>query len=274
MILFPNCKINIGLDVVARRDDGYHEIITAMYPIPWNDVLEIVPAKGASTTLRSYGRAIACTAENNLVIKAYRALDRRIKIPPVDIYLEKIIPDGAGLGGGSSDAAFTLTGLNHIFSLGLSKEDLAEIASEIGADCPFFIYDTPMLATGIGTELKPSGAVIDGMTVLIAKPAGVNVSTALAYRGITPAKPEHQLAESLSMPIKEWQYRIKNDFEKSIFPIFPEIARVKHTMQSHGAIYSSMSGSGAGVFGIFEDDNLAETARISLHGCDTFICRL
>ena len=155
MIFFTTCKVNIGLNIVARRQDGYHDIETLMVPIDWHDVLEIVPAKGDKTTLTVLGRQVDCAPEDNLVMKAYRALDAVTPLPPVDIYLEKIVPDQAGLGGGSADASFTLTGLNEMFSLGLSKERLAEIAATLGADCPLFVYNRPMLATGTGTTLQP-----------------------------------------------------------------------------------------------------------------------
>lgn len=203
MILFPNAKINLGLNVVRRRPDGYHDIETLFYPVPWRDILEIVPAAGDTTTLTVSGRAVDCPAEKNLVMKAYRALDSVTPLPPVDIYLHKVVPDGAGLGGGSADAAFTLTGLNELFALGFSKEKLAGIAATIGADCPFFIYDTPMLATGIGDVFTPVALDLSGYTLVIVKPQ-VSVSTKEAYACIRPEAPAYNLAEVAAAPIASW----------------------------------------------------------------------
>ena len=157
MITFPNAKINLGLHIVSRRSDGYHNIETVFYPIPLTDSLEIVPAKGAESTLTCYGRVVDCPVEKNLVMKAYRMMEEAYGLPPVDIYLVKHIPDGAGLGGGSSDASFCMKMLNDMFEIGLSAEQLAAMAAKIGADCPFFIYNQPMIATGIGDVLEPIG---------------------------------------------------------------------------------------------------------------------
>ena len=166
MILFPNAKINIGLNIVSRREDGYHNIETVMYPIGWSDVLEIVPARGNDATLTVTGREVNCPPEKNLVMKAFRLFQENTGIGNVDIYLHKIIPDGAGLGGGSADAAFTLIGLNKMFECNLNNEQLAAMAAKIGADCPFFIYNTPMLATGIGT-LAFFASIIYALIIII-----------------------------------------------------------------------------------------------------------
>ena len=170
MVTFPNAKINIGLNITSRRDDGYHNIETIMVPIPWCDILEIVPAKGPESTLTIHGRPVNCPTEKNLVMKAYRAMEKRYNLPAVDIFLHKIIPDGAGLGGGSADAAFTLSALNQLFEIGASDAELADIASTIGADCPFFIYNKPMLATGIGTDFTPISLDLSGYKILVINP--------------------------------------------------------------------------------------------------------
>lgn len=273
MILFPNAKINVGLNILSRRPDGYHEIETIMYPIGWNDILEIVPAKGAESTLTVTGRSVDCPIEKNLVMKAYRALRARVEMPEVDIYLRKIIPDGAGLGGGSSDAAFTLIGLNRLFSLGLSDEYLAEVAAEIGADCPFFIYNRPMLASGIGTDFKPTELSLKGYRLLVIKPA-VSVPTAKAYAGVTPHPAEYELSKIADLPIDEWQGRIVNDFEQSVFAAYPEIVEVKEYLAEMGAVYTSMSGSGSAVYGVFDGDKLAEQARSRFPLYDISECEL
>lgn len=260
MILFPNCKINLGLHILARRPDGYHDIETVMVPVDLTDILEIVPAKNDKTTLTVTGNHVDCPPEKNLVIKALRAVEKFInKQLPVDIYLRKIIPDGAGLGGGSSDAAFTIKGLNNIFNLALTDQEMASIASTVGADCPFFIYNRPMLATGTGTILCPIQLSdnLKNLTCLIIKPTE-GVSTAEAYAGVTPRKPAVILKDVLSTPVDKWQSLLVNDFEKSVFEKRPEIADVKQKFIDSGAIYAAMSGSGSSVFGLFENDKMAD----------------
>ncbi len=270
MVVFPNAKINLGLNIVARREDGYHNIETIMYPVKWCDVLEIVPAKGSETTLTVTGRKVDCPPEKNLVMKAYRLLNEIVDLPAVDIYLRKIIPDGAGLGGGSADASFTLMCLNQLFNLNLSDEQLAEIASHIGADCPFFIYNRPMLATGIGTVFTPVNIDLSGYKVAIVKP-DVSVPTAKAYAGVTPQLPCHNLKESITTPPSTWTEILKNDFEPSVFSAYPSIANVKERLKSLGAEYVSMSGSGSAVYGIFKDDILSEDLKNQFHGHDIFV---
>lgn len=279
MILFPNAKINIGLDILRKRPDGYHDISTVMYPVGWCDVLEIVPAKGLSTTLTTTGRKVDCPPEKNLVMKAYRALEDVVEdLPPVDIYLRKVIPDGAGLGGGSADAAFTLVGLNELFSLGLSEERLSAIAAGLGADCSFFIYNKPMLCTATGTTMSPIDVPsLKCYNLLIVKPQ-VSVPTAAAYAGVTPVIPQHDLSALIGgFPFEKL---IKNDFEKSIFPVYPEIERVKDCLYNElGAVYASMSGSGSAVYALFDadkmpTDKLAERAEEYFVGLDYFSCGL
>lgn len=273
MILFPNAKINLGLDILRRRPDGYHDIETVMFPVPWRDVLEIVPAKGNETTLTVSGRHVDCPPEKNLVMKAYRALAGTIELPPVDIFLRKIIPDGAGLGGGSADAAFTLKGLNDLFALDLSDNDLAEIAAGLGADCPFFIYNRPMLCTGIGTEFTPVDLDLSGLTLVIVKPQ-TSVPTAEAYRHTTPAMPQTPIAEIIRQPVGEWSGRLKNDFEPSVFPAYPSISEIKARLNGMGAVYTSMSGSGSSVYGLFGDDILADTLTEAFAGSAVFTAKL
>lgn len=274
MVVFPNCKVNLGLRVLRKRPDGYHDIETVMIPTGWCDVLEIVPAAGTETTLTVSGNKIDCPSDNNLVMKAYRAVGKVAPLPPVDIFLRKIVPDGAGLGGGSSDAAFTIIALNQLFQLGMSLEQMSEIAAEIGSDCPFFIYNRPMLCRGRGTEMTPVSVFPFNGSMLIAKPQ-VSVSTREAYSGISPRVPDNTLEELLHHPVGEWgNIGVHNDFEDSIFPLHPEIAQVKAVMESGGASYCSMTGSGAAVVGLFATDKLAEDARALLGGCVTFCGRI
>lgn len=273
MILFPNAKINLGLDIVRKREDGYHDIETVMIPTGWTDVLEIVPARGVETTLTVSGRCVDCPPEKNLVMKAYRVLAEKVELPPVDIYLRKIIPDGAGLGGGSADASFTLRGLNELFALGLSDETLAEIAAGLGADCPFFIYNRPMLCTGIGTEMHPVHVDLAGMTLVIVKPQA-KVPTAEAYSRTSPRRPDTPLSEIIRRPVSEWRGLMKNDFEASVFPAHPEIEQVKERLIAEGAVYASMSGSGSAVYGLFGRDILAEDMTAAFPGCPVFVSKL
>lgn len=273
MILFPNAKINLGLNITARRPDGYHDVETVMIPVAWHDVLEIVPAKGPETTLTVYGRRVDCPPEKNLVMKAYRALADTVGgLPPADICLEKVIPDGAGLGGGSADAAFTLLGLDSVFNLGLPVADLEAVAARIGADCPFFIRNRPAFCHGTGTDIEPFDGIFPFCaSVLIAKPRVAAVSTRDAYAAVVPRRPDCDIRQILAMPPAGWRGRLANDFEVSVFPLLPEVAALKEAMYAGGAVYAAMSGSGASVFGFFEDDNLAQALRRSLPHCDTCI---
>lgn len=273
MVVFPNAKINIGLNIISRRQDGYHNIETVMYPIDWCDILEVVPAGGDKTTLTTTGNPVNCPPEKNLVMKAYNLLNETTPLPPVDIYLHKIIPDGAGLGGGSSDAAHLLIALNSMLSLNLSDDTLASITARIGADCPFFIYNRPTLATDTGTTLSPIDLSLDNHSIAVVKP-DVSVPTAQAYAGVTPQTPATPLIHSINLPIDSWQQSIKNDFEKSIFPIHPIISEIKQTLLSLGAVYASMSGSGSAVYGIFKGDILADTIKCHFPHCATFSTRL
>lgn len=259
MILFPNAKINLGLNVARRRSDGYHDIETLFYPIGWCDVLEVVdgPEGEERVTLTVTGRSVDCPTERNLVWRAAMAFREATGSRcPYDIYLHKVIPDGAGLGGGSSDAAFTLRALNEAEGSPLSSERLAEIAATIGADCAFFIYNRPMAATGIGTDLTPVELSLDNMLVAVVKPEA-GVSTAEAYRGVTPAVAESTPAEIvMSLPPCKWQEVLVNDFERSVFAVRPEIAEVKSRLLAMNPVYCSMSGSGSAVYALFSSDGL------------------
>lgn len=268
MILFPNAKINIGLDIIGRRPDGYHNVETLMYPVGWRDVLEIVPTMTGRVNLTVSGRSVDCPPEKNLVMKAVRAIEAETGVNiSADIFLRKIIPDGAGLGGGSADAAFTLVGINKVFNLGLDEPHLASIASAIGADCPFFIYNRPMIATGTGTQLTPCDLSLAGLNIAIVKP-GRSVATRQAYAGVKPATPQHRLADSLGLSVDQWLSVIKNDFEPSIFPQLPECAAIKERLIEMGAQYASLSGSGSAVYGIFDRDILSERLTEDFPECD------
>jgi len=248
MISFPNAKINIGLNVVSKRTDGYHNLETIFYPLHLSDALEIV--KSEQTTLSTSGLKMDGDPTNNLVFKAYQILKNKYNLPPLKIHLHKVIPFGAGLGGGSSDAAYCLKMLDEYFNLKLTTILLEDYAAQIGADCPFFIQNNPTFASGTGNQFQTIKLDLSGYKILVAKP-DISVSTPEAFRNIQPKKPQFDLREIDKLPIKDWRNTIVNDFEKSVFPLYPQIKKLKEDLYSLGAIYASMSGSGSAVFGIF-----------------------
>ncbi|MGE0587391.1 MAG: 4-(cytidine 5'-diphospho)-2-C-methyl-D-erythritol kinase [Cyclobacteriaceae bacterium] len=251
MVCFPHCKINLGLRVISKREDGYHNIDTCFYPIPWTDVLEIVPAKTNSFT--NTGISIPGKPEQNLCLRAYHLLAEEFDLAPVSIHLHKIVPMGAGLGGGSSDAAFTLKLLNDIFELDLSVDRLKNYAAQLGSDCSFFIEDNPMLGSGRGEVLAPINVSLKGKHIIVVKP-DVHISTVEAYQGITPTIPNRDVKGIVeNTQIEGWREVLVNDFEVSVFRQHPIIAEIKKYFYDAGAIYASMSGSGASVFGIFDE---------------------
>lgn len=248
MIFFPNAKINIGLNVVSKRQDGYHNLETIFYPVSLSDALEIVPAKSLDFT--ATGIKIDGNPSDNLVLKAYHLIRTDFDIPPVKIHLDKKIPFGAGLGGGSSDAANTLLGLDKLFNLQLSDRALHSYAAKIGADCPFFIKNEATYASGIGDQFEPVNLDLSDYKMVIAKP-NLSVNTIEAYRSIIPQKSDFDLRQITSVKVEEWRNIIKNDFEESVFSIFPEIENLKNAFYDLGALYASMSGSGSAVYAIF-----------------------
>ena len=249
MIVFPNAKINIGLHIVSRRPDGYHNIETVFYPLKLSDALEM--AETGKTGITFSGLHIEGEPRENLVLKAYELLKEDFELPSVQFHLHKVIPTGAGLGGGSSDAAFTLKMMNTYFKLNLNQKQLKEYAVQLGADCPFFIENQPSFATGIGDQLFPLNLDLFAYEIAIIKP-NVSVSTVQAYKNVVPALPAFSLKELHDIPLASWKEMVVNDFEKSIFPQFPEIKKWKDLLYESGAIYASMSGSGSAVFGLFD----------------------
>ncbi|NLV53578.1 MAG: 4-(cytidine 5'-diphospho)-2-C-methyl-D-erythritol kinase [Bacteroidales bacterium] len=256
MIVYPNAKINIGLNVVEKRPDGYHNLETVFYPIGLQDILEIqeldndIPESGYR--LKVTGSVLGGSPDDNLVVRAFKLLKQKHDLPPVSIGLYKHIPTGAGLGGGSSDAAFTMKTLNERFKLGLTTEQMEEYCAQLGADCPFFVQNKPVFATGIGNIFHPISLDLKYKQLVLVKP-DVFVSTKDAYAKVKVARPEKQLPELLAQPIETWKDNVVNDFESSVFPKYPEIAAIKDKMYDLGALYASMSGSGSSVFGIFDD---------------------
>ena len=252
MISFPNCKINIGLYVINKRNDGFHNIETVFYPINVNDALDIVKSPDGYFTFQTSGLKTEKNQENNLVVKAFRLFEKELDIPPVHIYLLKKIPHSAGLGGGSSDAAFTLKKLIELFELNLSILQLQLYASKLGSDCPFFIENNPVLATNKGDVFKDIKVSLKDYRICIVKP-NIHIKTTEAYQIIKPHNKSPMLADLKTAPISQWHKTIFNDFENVVFNKYPEIGNIKDTFYNNGAVYTSMSGSGSAVYGIFKD---------------------
>ena len=254
MITYPNAKINLGLNIVEKRPDGYHNLETVFYPINLQDALEVNLREGEDEfSLKVSGVSIEGKPEDNLVVKAYRLLKKDYPhIPAIDIHMYKHIPTGAGLGGGSADAAFMIKLLNEKFKLNLSIEKMEEYAAILGADCAFFIQNKPVFATGIGNIFEPIQLSLKGYYLVLVKP-DIFVSTKDAFAHIPPKEPTQSLKEIIRMPVETWRATMKNDFEESVFQKFPEIAAIKDKLYDLGAIYASMSGSGSSVFGIFRE---------------------
>ena len=254
MIAFPKAKINIGLNIVKKLDDGFHNIETAFLPIELCDILEFVASPNNKMEFTTSGLFIDGNDENNLVIKAYNLVAKDFQLPPLQIHLHKHIPMGAGLGGGSSDAASMLKMLNENFSLGLSVEDLIEYAKLLGSDVAFFIESKPTIGVGRGDILTQIDlTILKGLKIIVVKP-DIHISTSEAYAGVSPEVPKKKLIDTFQLPIEKWQGVIKNDFENSLFPNYPVLKDIKQKFIDSGAIYSSMSGSGSAVFGIFLKD--------------------
>jgi len=251
MIGFPNAKINIGLNVVEKRLDGYHNIETIFYPVDIFDSLEIIEAKELS--FHSYGISIPGNSSDNLCVKAFRLMKEKFGIPNVEIHLLKNIPFGAGLGGGSADAAWMLNMLNDKFELNLSVPDLENFAAQLGSDCPFFIRNSAQYATGRGEILSPIDTDLHKYSFALIKP-NFGISTKEAFSGLMPKASEQDLRELIKLPVKDWRGLIKNDFEESLFQKFPALEKIKNELYEKGAIYASMSGSGSTMFGIFEPE--------------------
>ncbi len=249
MVGFPNAKINIGLNVVEKRLDGYHNLETIFYPVNIFDSVEIL--EGKELQFFSYGLEIPGEVEHNLCVKAFRLLEAEFKIPNVHIHLLKNIPFGAGLGGGSADAAWVLKLLNEKFELNLSLEKLEDLAAQLGSDCAFFIRNTAQYASGRGEILEPVDIDLQKHTFALIKP-NFGISTKEAFSGLKPKPSSQDLRSLVKQPIETWKHQIKNDFEESLFPKFPALQKIKNELYERGAKYASMSGSGSTLFGIFE----------------------
>ncbi len=252
MIVYPNAKINIGLNIINKRIDGYHDIETIFYPIDLSDILEFIPLTGiTSSSIHITGMPVDGNRADNLCIRALELLKHHHDIPPLQIHLHKGIPVGSGLGGGSSDAAFMLKALNCYFNLQIKNEELVQLAAELGSDCSFFVNNTVSFASGVGDNLFPIDLNLNNYYFTIICPE-LTINTKNAYSCIRPKKPDISLKEAIKQPVKEWNKLIINDFEDVIAAQYPVINKIKNNLYKHGALYASMTGSGSCVYGIFE----------------------
>ncbi|MGL6266784.1 MAG: 4-(cytidine 5'-diphospho)-2-C-methyl-D-erythritol kinase [Chitinophagaceae bacterium] len=261
MILFPNAKINLGLNIIRKRPDGYHDLETFFCPVNLCDALEVIPQNSQILPEREVifsqsGINIEGNPEDNICVKAWKMLKKDFpNLPGISMHLHKVIPTGAGLGGGSADGAFTLALLNDLFHLNITKDKLKAYALQLGSDCPFFIINEPCLAKGQGEILEPISIDLSAYEILLVDP-GIHISTAKAFSGVTTNLPEKSIFTIIQQPVSTWRTELVNDFEAAIFPQFPEISEIKNNLYHSGAIYASLTGSGSAVYGIFEKGNL------------------
>ncbi len=251
MVVFPNVKINLGLHVLRKRSDGYHDLDTCFYPVPLTDILEAIPASEFSLT--QTGLTVPGDSDSNLCVKAYKLLKDRHDIPPVKMHLHKIVPMGAGLGGGSSDGAFTILLLNSLFDLNLSEAQMRSYAAQLGSDCPFFIVNRPMTGSGTGTDLHPIDISLAGTYIRIIHP-GIHISTVQAYSNLTPTENREPVSSLLRADKHSWKDGLQNDFCNSAYREFSILNEIEKSLYNDGAFYACMSGSGSAVFGLFEKE--------------------
>ena len=252
MIDFSNCKINIGLEIVSKRDDGYHNLESIFYPVPLNDSIEIIPNENGFELSQS-GFIVEGEVESNLIYKAWKLLNQRFNFGGIKVHLHKQVPMGAGLGGGSANAARVLQMINKEFNLELTDDDLIPIAAKIGSDCPFFIYNKPAFAYNTGTDFVPSKLDLSGYYIVIIKPE-ISISTQEAYYGIATQKSEIDLKNIKKLSLADWKNNVVNRFEKHLFVKYKQLQEIKNQLYNHGAIYASMSGSGSAIYGIFNKE--------------------
>ena len=270
MISFPHAKINLGLSIVSKRPDGFHNLETIFYPLPFRDVLEIVPSE--EIRFHQTGLSIPGRSGDNLVLLAYQLLQEKYpQITPLEIHLHKAIPIGAGLGGGSSDAACIILLINQFFDLNISSKQLDVYAMELGSDCAFFMQSAPCIARGRGDILEPVPLDLSEYSFLLIHPE-IKIETAWAYSKIKPVSPEYDLKESILLPIQKWVKTIHNDFELPVFEVYPGLRKIKEQLYASGAIYAAMTGSGSTIFGIFNKSALpvyfeVENARQTRINC-------
>lgn len=253
MVTFPNCKINIGLHVIQKRKNGQYNIETAIFPIPLNDVLEIIPSRDEKTTLTTTG--INVDTENNLCLKAFYLLQKDFHLPAIKIHLHKVIPVAAGLGGGSSDAASTLILLNDIFNLGLSPFQLFEYGSQLTNDCSFFLFNKPSIATGLGESMEVIRLSLSTYKILLIN-SEISINEMEIYQHAIPQLPSKEIKDILQQPVSTWKDDLQNDLEEIVFSQYPEIKSIRQELYNRGAVYASLNGSSSTVFGIFHPDTI------------------
>lgn len=250
MVIFPNCKINLGLNILQKRDDGYHDIETVFFPLPFADALEIITSKNVTKFINS--GISAGESENNLCLKAYLLVKKDYpQLPEINMHLHKVIPVGGGLGGGSADAVSTLLLLNKKYELNIPDSKLYGYALQLGSDCPFFLSNKPCVATGRGEKLNEINLSLSHYKILLINP-GILVNTKEIFQHIKPAFPVKKIKEIIQQPIDSWKKEMTNDFEKIVFSLHPEIKKIKEGLYLHKAVYASMTGTGSTVFGIFD----------------------
>jgi len=251
MVVFPNCKINLGLYVTRKREDGFHDIQTCFYPLNWCDALEVTETQDAEEfSFATSGLPISGQLEDNLIWKCFKAIQKDYALPPLQVHLHKVIPMGAGLGGGSSDAAFFIQLLDRKFNLNISFEKKMELAGGLGSDCPFFLKNTPVLATGRGEIFSDLSVNLDSYYILCVFPA-IHSHTGRAFSAIQPKEPANDLSDALTQPVEIWKDLVTNDFEGPVFSQFPILQEIKQSFYKQGAVYAAMSGSGSSIFGLF-----------------------
>ena len=253
MVVFPNAKINLGLHITSKRADGYHNIESVFYPIPLNDALEITENKLKKNNFNTIGIKIPQNGKLNLVEQAWEIVNEFKAIPNVDLELLKNIPIGAGLGGGSSDAAFCIKGLNKLFNLKIEEGKVLEMAGRLGADCAFFVKNKAIYAEGIGDEFSDLNLTLKGKFLVLVYP-NIHVSTPIAYKHVVPSQPKFDIKKVLKSPIEDWKSKLVNNFESSVFVEYPFIESIKNKLYEKGALYASMSGSGSSVYGIYDTE--------------------
>jgi 4-diphosphocytidyl-2-C-methyl-D-erythritol kinase len=256
VVVFPNCKINIGLQVTGKREDGFHDLETVFYPLAIKDALEILPAADAALPVAysSSGTTIDGDTNDNLCVRAYHLVKKDApSLPSIQLHLHKAIPSGAGLGGGSADAAFTLQLLDRLFELSLTGDQLADYALQLGSDCPFFLLNKPAIGKGRGEQLEPVALDLSSYNIQVVHP-GIHVNTGQAFSLLRKEASKHtDLKKAISLPVETWKDNIFNDFETPVFDTYPEIKKIKDYLYDIGALYASLSGSGSSVFGIFPE---------------------
>jgi 4-diphosphocytidyl-2-C-methyl-D-erythritol kinase len=266
VIIFSNCKINLGLSVLRKRADGFHDLETVFYPIPFHDIIEVIRTEQPPMQFSSSGIPVDVAPEQNLCMKAYQLLSRSFDLPPLQLHLHKSIPSGAGLGGGSANAAFTLKLLNAKLNLGLNTDQLLAMALQLGSDCPFFIVNRPCFATGRGELFEPVDLErLKQYKIAIVNP-GIHISTAWAFSNLKIKNRSASIKEVINQPIETWRQQLVNDFEEVAFAAHPALRDIRNKMYEQGAAYAAMSGSGSGMYGLFENKVDVNAAFLGIKG--------